>query len=93
MLKFLKKDSFVLGIALGLLMPMIIFGVLYSAIGLIKSFYMADLLQGTVLLVSIFMNMFTLRHYLLKEKFDKSGRGILLATFVYAIVYFYLYFN
>jgi hypothetical protein len=93
MLKILKKDSFILGIALGLLMPMAVFGILYAAVGLIKSFYMAGLLQGTLLLVSIFMNMFALRHYLLKEKFDKSGRGILLATFIYAIVYFYLYFN
>lgn len=93
MFKFFKKDSFILGLGLGIVVPLVMFGILYAGFGYFKSFYMADMLKSTLLLVAIFLNMFTLRYYLLKEKFDKTGRGILLATFTFAIVYFYLHFN
>jgi hypothetical protein len=45
----------------------------------------------TLILISVFPNLFTLRYYLKNLKYDRTGRGILLVTFVYAILYFVVY--
>ncbi len=91
MFKFLKKDTWILGIALGLLTPAISFLILYYV-----NKYLASTNQGvaflkdsTLHLICIFMNVLVFRFYMLKMKFDYTGRGILLATFIYAILFFY----
>jgi flagellar biosynthesis protein FliQ len=91
--KLLKKDSFILGISLGVLIPAMMFGVLFGGFSAIFSVKHAETLTRTLALVAIFLNMFALRHYLLREKFDKTGRGILLATFVLAMLYFIFFYN
>jgi len=47
--------------------------------------------QSTIQLICIFSNLFLIRYYLLRLKFDYTGRGILLATFIMAIAYFYIH--
>lgn len=91
MFKFLKKDSWILGIALGILTPAFSFAILYFV-----NKYLANTNQGvayikdsTLHLICIFMNVLVFRFYMLKMKFDYTGRGILLATFIYAIIFFY----
>ncbi|MDR0603234.1 MAG: hypothetical protein LBG80_02890 [Bacteroidales bacterium] len=88
-IKILYKDNLLLGIALGVLVPLISFGILYG-ISVIFAPEGKDYLIkiSTIVLVSVFLNLFTLRYYLLKLKFDKTGRGILLVTFILAIAYF-----
>ncbi len=86
----LKKDSWSLGIAVGLILPLVLFGIL-TLINYIaeSSLGHAILIKGsTVQLISIFINLFTLRYYLLTLQFDKTGRAILLVTFVFAISFF-----
>ncbi|MBC8147806.1 MAG: hypothetical protein H8E98_07470 [Bacteroidetes bacterium] len=86
MLKILKKDSFKLGIAIGIISPLVIYAILYFVAAYFK--ILPHLKESTLQLIAIFINMFLLRYYLLKVKYDKTGRGVLLATFVLAIVYF-----
>ena len=89
-MKRLRSDSMIIGAILGLIVPIISFAILYG-IGLI-----IDTATGktnvlsieTLALVSVFVNLATLRFYLLKLKYDLTGRGILIVTFVLAIVYF-----
>lgn len=90
-MKILKKDSLILGIVLGTVLPAVLFAIFYFPSRIFApdgKDYVVDI--ATMLLVSIFPNLFTLRHYLMKLKLDKTGRGILLVTFVFAIVYFRL---
>lgn len=88
----LKSDQLWLGLLLGILLPVLVFGILF-----LISKYCApagkELLipMSTVLLVSIFTNLFTMRYYLVKLKYDRTGRGILLVTFLLAIAYFILF--
>ena len=91
----LKKDSWGLGIVIGFVAPSLLFGLLTLINLLTKSTTGHDLLikSSTVQLISIFVNLFSLRYYLLKLQFDKTGRGILLITFVFAITYFILHLN
>jgi hypothetical protein len=91
----LNKDRWVLGIVIGLVLPAALFGILY----LLNRYLSIEYNNGrmylrisTLMLIAIFTNMFTLRYYLVKKKFDKTGRGILMVTFVFAFVFFYFFF-
>ena len=90
--KIFYKDLLLLGIVLGIALPLISFGILYAVSTIFAPAgkdYLIDL--SLVILVSVFTNLFTLRYYLIKPKFDKTGRGILLVTFILAIGYFAVY--
>ena len=88
----LKTDQMWLGILLGLLLPAVVFGMLYLIAKLAAPVGKPYLIPiSTILLVAIFTNLFTMRHYLVKLKFDRTGRGILLVTFLMAIAYFLLF--
>ena len=89
----LKKDNLILGIILGLIAPIAIYGIVYLIMtqwGTIDQelgiFYLK---QSTMQLIGIFSNLFILRYYLVNLKFDKTGRSILMATFIYAGIFFY----
>ncbi|MDR1459334.1 MAG: hypothetical protein LBI60_03890 [Bacteroidales bacterium] len=88
-LKLLHKDSILLGIGLAIVLPLVSFGILYVVSTCLSPEGKDYLIKlSTIALVSVFTNLFTLRYYLLKLKFDRTGRGILLVTFILAIVYF-----
>ncbi len=89
----LRTDTIWMGILLGTLLPCIVFGIFYLVgIGLDASSGKQQVLQPkTIALISIFTNLFTLRFYLMKLKFDRTGRGILLMTFIMTLLYFGLY--
>jgi uncharacterized membrane protein len=90
---FLRKDSFWLGIILGIIFPLIAFGILYLiGIAIDAGTGKTDVFnQENRSLVSIFVNLIALRFYLLKLKHDLTGRGILTVTFLLAIAYFAIY--
>lgn len=85
------RDSFLSGIILGTILPLILFGILYSLDILfsnIFSKYVLIITIPTLQLFAIVVNVFIMRHYLVKLKFDKTGRGLLIMTFVYILAYF-----
>ena len=90
----LKKDNWALGIIMGLVVPMIVYGIVltivrtYGVVDEIRGIYMMK--PSTMQLIGIFSNLFTFRYYMVNLKYDKTGRGILLATFIYAGVFFYM---
>jgi len=93
----LKKDNWALGIILGLVVPLAIYGLVLAAM---KQWGTRDeelaiyiMKQSTMQLIGIFSNMFVFRYYMVNLKYDKTGRGILLATFIYAGVFFYQHLN
>ncbi len=89
-MKKLRSDSMIVGAILGIIVPLISFAILYG-IGMIIDEFTGKtnvLKIETLALVSVFVNLATLRFYLLKLKYDRTGRGILIVTFVLAIAYF-----
>lgn len=87
----LKKDNWILGIVMGLLLPVVVFFVILFALktwGTVNG--QIPIRESTLQLVAIFTNLFTFRYYMVKLKYDKTGRGILLTTFIFAGIYFYL---
>ncbi|MCF8303033.1 MAG: hypothetical protein K9I94_07140 [Bacteroidales bacterium] len=90
-----KKDSFLLGGILGILIPIIIIALIF----LVRFLFISDVAGGNILnddkllLVSVFINLLPMRYYLVSLKFDRTGRGILLVTFVLGILYFIFVHN
>jgi RsiW-degrading membrane proteinase PrsW (M82 family) len=89
MIDKLRKDSFWMGLLLGFIIPALIFGLLQ----LIILFLPHKLIDANVftlqrlILISIIPNIILLRYYLLKLKYDLTGRGILAVTFIIGIIF------
>ncbi|HNQ12501.1 MAG TPA: hypothetical protein PKH65_05580 [Bacteroidia bacterium] len=94
--KFLNKDSMWLGIILGVLVPIISVGFFIFIDRFVATYFFnlpSLFSMPTIQVIAIFINVLVFRYYMLKKYYDYTGRGILLATFIYAFVYFYLYMD
>lgn len=88
--QLLLNDNIILGIILGILLPLLSLAFIYLILYLININIINEVTikTSTINLISIFSNLFSMRYYLLKLKFDKTGRGILLSTTIFAILFF-----
>lgn len=94
--EWIKKDTIGLGIALGMLVPPVLFFIIYQVNELLQKQSPVGknyLDTGTIMLVSIVLNLFVLRQFLVKKDREKSGRGVLLATFLYALIFAFFFFK
>ena len=86
----LRKDSMPMGLFIGFICPAICFGLLYAIITLVQhqtgALNMDSMIQKLILL-SVIPNVLLLRYYLVKLKYDLTGRGILLVTFAIAMLF------
>ncbi len=89
----LKKDEWWLGVALGTILPLVLYGIIMLILKqwgtITEGVYV--LKPSTIKLLALFSNMISFRYYMVNLKYDKTGRGILIVTFAYAAVYFFLY--
>ncbi len=91
----LKKDNWILGIALGIILPLVVYGIIFFAMSqwgrIDETLNLYFIKESTMQLAGVFANMFIFRYYMVNLKFDKTGRGILLSTFIYAGIFVYLH--
>ena len=89
-MKFLQKNNVFFGILLGLLTPGAAFGLLFLAnAALVNLNHGQEVLRlDTMLMTSLFLNLLIFLPYLKKERYDRTGRGILLVTFVGVVILF-----
>lgn len=85
-----KRNSLWFGALIGILMPMALYGLLYGALVIYNRSASEPLAFDTSLLqlISPVINLILIRYYFVNKKFDETGRGILLVTFIYVIAYF-----
>lgn len=82
-----KKDSWTFGIALGAILPLVLYGLtilVLSQWGMVESFIYTPK-PKTPGLIGLVANILAFRYYMVNLKFDKTGRGIMLITFAYVI--------
>jgi hypothetical protein len=92
--RFFNRDSWSLGIILGIVVPLLIFGLLAIFEALFSNGPDDKVFRlSTRIVIAVFCNLIPFRHYMVKLKFDKTGRGILLDTFVFAIVFFIFFLD
>ena len=86
----LKKDHYNFGIAIGIIVPIVLFGIIYLLNYLLVTTDIAKsyLDLQTHVLISLFGNLIPIRYYFVNLKYDKTGRGVLLITFLLVLVFF-----
>ena len=85
-----NRDSLWLGMVIGIVMPLILYGLMYLG-SLLYNYYAGgeNMLNETMLqIIAPVANLFFIRYYFVTKKYDDTGRGVLLVTFVYVISYF-----
>ena len=83
-----KKDSPLLGLSIGIIVPVFCYYLLDWGIFLLLKKHFSS---ASVELFALVFNLPLLRYYLINLKFEKTGKGILFATFFYALIW--VYFN
>ncbi|MCF8368585.1 MAG: hypothetical protein K9G76_06045 [Bacteroidales bacterium] len=85
-----KKDHYLFGLAIGILVPVLLFGIIYLINFLIlqTGITKTNLDLQSHVLISLFGNLFPIRYYFVNLKFEKTGRGVLLVTFAFVLVSF-----
>ncbi len=91
----LKRDLWPVGLLIGIVLPIIFFMALYFI-----DYALYNLLKTNItsqfhylFLLSLTANLFPIRYYLVKLRFEKTGMGILLITIAAIIVYLFLYYK
>ena len=79
------KDYMLIGVIVGTLIPLVLYAVLLTFL----EYVMVDnfLRESTLQVIALFANFPLLKMALTKYQKDRLGRGILLSTFVMAILY------
>ncbi len=81
---------------MGILIPAVLFGILFGVLSILVHSYPDMLVNNPklyktiipkLILISLIPSLFILRHYLLNLKYDKTGRGIVVSTFVCGIIF------
>lgn len=90
MFDYIKRDSYLLGIVMALLLPVVFYGVLHGIIVVLENIFanMWAFKVKHLVLLGIMLNLLPMRSYLVSYKYDKTGRGILAVTFIYMILFF-----
>jgi len=90
MMNFLKKDSYWNGGILSAITPVILYFFLEFSVEKLSKILTDSIpliQEHNILLVSIFLNMVIFYSYIHKNNYDKSGRAVLVVTFIYTAIY------
>jgi len=92
---FLKKNNFFFGLAMGLLLPLPVYGLFWSLDALLKSTGLWHGLQQpeNIYLLGIVGNFLLIRLTFVNWKSPKTGKGVLLMTIALVLTFFFLYFK
>ena len=93
MFSILKTNKVWFGILMGLLIPVVLYFLLsfmVDKLSLELTFGIQLVQEKNIELVSIFLNLFIMYPYLQKPEYERTGRGVLLVTFVLALIHFFL---
>lgn len=78
----LKKNSFWLGLVIGIIIPLILFGILYALNLFTKVFEHPPVILSTKKLMFICsaLNILPVRYYFVNGGLEKTGQGVLFVT-------------
>ena len=87
-----NRNSMWFGILIGILMPLIVFAVLFGLYSLYNASAGSPLGfdQANLQIISPIINLFFIRYYFVSKKYEDSGRGVLMVTFIFVIAFFVL---
>jgi len=86
----LKRDNMVFGALVGLVLPGLFYGLLSLVALLVETgtAWTRPFEPDRMMLLALIINVIPIRLYFVTYKFDKTGRGVLLVTFLLMVFYF-----
>jgi hypothetical protein len=90
MKKLLELDNIFYGLFLGLLFPALLYGLMY---GLTRLRPTVPFNLDTLMVIAIAGNVIIFRYFMVKKELDNTGKGMLMATVVYAFIFFYFFLD
>jgi hypothetical protein len=86
----LKKDNMVLGALIGLVLPALFYGVLRLIALFVHpgTIWTQPFEPDKMLILALIINVIPIRLYFVTYKFEKTGRGVLLITFLLMVAFF-----
>jgi hypothetical protein len=84
----IKKNSYLLGIALGIIIPVILFGILFglNAVTGIFSHGTITLSIHKMMFVSIALNILPMRYYFISKELENTAKGLLIITLILILI-------
>jgi hypothetical protein len=85
-----KKDHFLLGVIIGLIMPVLIAALVFLINYLLVSAAITQVYldRKAHYMMGIAGNLLPIRYYFVNVQFDRTGRGVVLVTFVLILLFF-----
>jgi len=92
---FFKKDNYITGLLVGLILPFAFYGVVWLIDMLLFSLFHVHLTRQThyLYLLSAAINVIPIRYYLVNFKAEKSGISVLVITGIYILAYFFMFYQ
>ena len=89
-ISMLKKDNLAFGAMIGLVLPGMFYGVLSLAALFVETgpAWARPFETDRLVLLALIINVIPIRLYFVTYKYDKTGRGVLLVTFLLMVIYF-----
>jgi hypothetical protein len=86
----LKRDNIALGALIGLVLPAAFYGVLSLIALAVESGTSWTIMfkSDRIMILALVINVIPLRLYFVNYKYDRTGRGVLLVTFLLMVFYF-----
>jgi hypothetical protein len=86
----LKRDNVAFGVLIGLVLPILVYGLLWfiSLLVKVEGVWARPFQKENMMLLAVMLNLIPMRIYMVRYKLDKTGRGLLLITFILVAVYF-----
>ncbi|HOX78352.1 MAG TPA: hypothetical protein PLW31_09940 [Bacteroidales bacterium] len=80
----LKRDNIAFGALIGLLLPVFLYGILWLIGSQVNtgSWWALPFETDRMMMLSLAVNIIPIRIYFVSLKYDRTGRGILLSTFL-----------
>lgn len=88
---FFRKNSIWFGIGLGAIVPVLFYfpiSLLVEKLSLQFTFGISMISEMNIQLISVFLNLFIFRKYLVHKDFEMTGRGVMIASMVYVLIHF-----
>lgn len=89
----LKKDRYITGVIIGILVPAVLYSVFHISMELWRPGIMNSRIIEKSILFFIALNALLMRHFMVKREQDRIGRSILIVTFLGALAYMMYYYT
>jgi len=94
-MEFFKKDTYLLGGIVGIVLPVVLYAVLYFVDLQFNNFFGKHLVSKPdyLYLLSVIANILSLRYFYTKAKKEKAGAGVLIVTILIVLLYFFNFYQ